>query len=87
MSRHFQDEGAEGTIDGFDGDIWPPERTEPCAAVTTRSPEVALFLSMHCPRCGQLADLADEDTPTPCLLQIRPVHQYHLSGSHHEHNH
>lgn len=86
MSDHFQDEGAKGAGSQFETGIWPPEQARPCTAVSTRSPEIALYLSLHCPRCGQLANLADKTAPLPCLLEVRPASQFHLNGEHHEYN-
>ncbi len=86
MSDHFRDEGAKGGPGQFESGIWPAEGEQPCAALSTRSPEIALYLNLHCPRCGQLANLSDKSEPQPCLLGAWPASQFHLNGDHHEYS-
>jgi hypothetical protein len=60
---------------------------EPCAEAAANSPEISLYLSLHCPRCGQFAAFDSQGGPRRCLLEAAPLHAYLLDRSHHSHNH
>ena len=58
-------------------------RPESCAAPEGSSAEVSLFLSLHCPRCGQFANLDENKGAQRCLSADAESHSYVLDGSHH----
>ena len=60
---------------------------DPCSEAQANSPEISLYLSLHCPRCGQFAAFDSEGGPRRCLLDAAPVHSYLLDRKHHVHNH
>jgi len=60
---------------------------EPCAEAAANAPEIALYLSLHCPRCGQFAAFDATKGPRRCLLAAAPVHSYLLDRDHHSQNH
>ena len=64
----------------FVRDKWPT----PCAARGEQAPGISLYLTLHCPKCGQLANLDDDFTKQICLLEERGLEQLLLSGNHHE---
>ena len=84
MSDYFRDQDAKDGADEFESGLWAAENDQPCSALSTRSPEIALYLNLHCPRCGQLANLSDKSVSQPCLLRTWPASQFHLNGDHHE---
>jgi hypothetical protein len=45
---------------------------------------IALYLTLHCPKCGQLANLDADFQQQPCLLGARDPHNFLLDGRHHE---
>ena len=61
--------------------------TSPCEARAHQPQQVAVFLSLHCPRCGQLASLDSSPSDKPCLLDRACLHAFLLEGRHHEFDH
>ena len=59
---------------------WPA----PCSRREQQSPPINLYLALHCPRCGQLANLDPKCRLQPCLLDHGPTHSFLLNGHHHE---
>lgn len=60
---------------------------EPCAEAQANAPEIALYLSLHCPRCGQFAAFDAQTGPRRCLLSVAKPHSYLLDRDHHSQNH
>lgn len=60
---------------------------DPCSDAQENGPEIALYISLHCPRCGQFAAFDMEGGPRRCLLAHGKVHSYLLDRSHHSQNH
>ena len=59
-------------------------RPLPCEDAPLHAAEIALYLDLHCPRCGQLSMLDSQVWERRCLLEDGQVHRYLLDGSHHE---
>ena len=59
---------------------WPM----PCAQRGEQAASINLYLTLHCPKCGQLANLDEDFTDQPCLLTYCGTGQLLLSGNHHE---
>lgn len=64
----------------LENDDWPA----PCARREQQSPAINLYLALHCPRCGQLANLDPNCQVQSCLLDHGPTHSFLLNGQHHE---
>ncbi len=61
-------------------EAWPA----PCEQRDQQAPVISLYLTLHCPRCGQLANLDETFRQQPCLLDTRDPHSFALNGQHHE---
>ncbi len=85
MSDFYRDETDKRTPLAPSDDLVPFQRPEPCDLASHYSPEITLFLSLNCPRCGQLAILDQARESQPCLAEFRGVSQFMLSGGHHDH--
>lgn len=59
---------------------WPM----PCVERGEQAACVNLYLTLHCPKCGQLANLDEKFKEQPCLLTYCGAGQLMLSGNHHE---
>ena len=79
----LEDEEAQGTAPFLECDDWPA----PCSTREQKSPAINLYLALHCPRCGQLANLDPKFRLRPCLLDYGEPHRFLLSGRHHEFEH
>ena len=60
--------------------IWPM----PCMERGDQAASINLYLTLHCPRCGQLANLDESFNEQHCLLKYFATGQLMLSGNHHE---
>jgi hypothetical protein len=69
-----------GTVPVLVEEAWPA----PCVGRDTQAPVIALYLTLHCPKCGQLANLDADFQQQPCLLGARDPHNFLLDGRHHE---
>ena len=84
MSNYHRDETDKLAMLVQGGESLVIPRPDPCLLASKRNPEIALFLSLNCPRCGQLASLDGDREDQGCLAQNRPSCQFQLSGDHHD---
>ena len=77
---HAEEKERAETVPVVVEEVWPA----PCAGRDQQAPVISLYLTLHCPRCGQLANLDETFREQPCLLDSRDSHSFALNGQHHE---
>ena len=50
---HTEEKECTGTLPVLVEEAWPA----PCEGRDVQAPVIALYLTLHCPKCGQLANL------------------------------